>query len=217
MGKAKPVNKDQASCRLPGSCCRPTLLLNLHVLSLLHKMGRMKWRFLITFEFPLFQREFILPICSVASTWMCQPTLLADEDGAYRNSLFIPLSVSQCALVTFILFHTRHLPVLPVVALLLDPLIPDPATETAQLNLLQRLFYSHWKKCTQCSYLACTEFSGGFSWKQNQNFPLYLLFSRQPKKINTTVYRWRNNVIAVINTEFKKSKMTSLSSIRHFF
>lgn len=96
MGKAKPVNKDQASCRLPGSCCRPTLLLNLHVLSLLYKMGRMKWRFLITFEFPLFQGEFILPICSVASTWMCQPTLLADEDGAYRNSLFIPLSVSQC-------------------------------------------------------------------------------------------------------------------------
>ena len=125
MGKAKPVNKDQASCKLPGSCCRPTLLLNLHVLSLLYKMGRMKWRFLITFQFPLFQGEFILPICSVASTWMCQPTLLADEDGAYRNSLFIPLSVSQCVLVTFILFHARHLPVLPVVALLLDPLIPD--------------------------------------------------------------------------------------------
>lgn len=52
---------------------------------------------------------------------------------------------------------------------------------------------------------------------QNQNFLLYLLFSRQSKKINTTLYSWRNNVIEVINTEFKKSKMTSLSSTRHFF
>lgn len=108
--------------------------------------------------------------------------------------------------MTFVLFHALHLPFSPVIALLPEPLIPYPATETSQLNLLQWLFCSHWNKHTQCSYSACICFLFVYFFEYIiQIFNCtFSLFSRQPKKINTTLYSWRNNVVEVINTEFKK-------------
>lgn len=117
--------------------------------------------------------------------------------GPTATLYVLVLSVSQCAVVTSALFHPQHLTVWLVISLLVGLAMPLPTAESTQLNLLQQFHFAALKQ-THAMQLFGLHL-GLFFFSAQSKFSTVI--SHLPKKINTTLYSWENNVIEVINTE----------------